>query len=507
MLKLLKTLVSSILLVLFILCFLIINNFFDFLANVLTTMQFMPSFISLFNLKSFFTVLSFLFIITLTFLFGRIYCSFICPLGFLQDFFIKFTSLYKKNSYKYFNKINFLRYGILILLIIFFISGNLLITNLLDPYSIFGRIITDLIKPLIIWINNFFYESLNKSQIYLFIHIKLEKINLFVIFTTLIFFISILITSLLKGRLYCNSICPVGTLLGFISKISLFKINLNSETCTKCGLCEKKCVASCIDSKNNYIDQSLCVRCFNCLDVCKPKSLSFNILKPKPQFNLSRRHFISNSFNYLFAIFLTSFFPLKFLFGKSIPQKFNNKLIIPPGGLNIKHFSNNCTGCLLCVNKCPKKIIRANFLEHQALQIMQASINYSYGFCDYECNICSQVCPTNALIPLSLSEKKLTQIGIVQFIEKDCIVVKNQKDCGACSEHCPTKAVYMIPYKENLFIPATNTEICIGCGACEYACPAIPKAIIVNGNSEHKKAKIVKSNKNIEKVKNNDFPF
>ena len=120
---------------------------------------------------------------------------------------------------------------------------------------------------------------------------------------------------------------------------------------------------------------------------------------------------------------------------------------------------------------------------------MQPVMNYHKGFCNYNCNSCTEVCPTNALRPLVLEAKRLTQLGKVNFIKDNCIVKTEKTACGACAEACPTKAVYMVPYEGNLRIPETNTDICVGCGQCEYACPVTPfKAIFVDGNPVHQVA-------------------
>jgi NAD-dependent dihydropyrimidine dehydrogenase PreA subunit len=134
-------------------------------------------------------------------------------------------------------------------------------------------------------------------------------------------------------------------------------------------------------------------------------------------------------------------------------------------------------------------------------------MNYHKGFCIYNCNKCTEVCPTNALHPLALDAKKLTQIGQVNFIKDNCIVKNDKTACGACAESCPTKAVYMIPYEGNLRIPETNPEICIGCGICEYSCPTTPyKAIFVDGKSVHTAAQKPVSEE-VEKEIMTEFPF
>ena len=148
-----------------------------------------------------------------------------------------------------------------------------------------------------------------------------------------------------------------------------------------------------------------------------------------------------------------------------------------------------------------------SYREFGLASVMQPYMNYHKGFCAYECIRCLEVCPTGALMPLTLEAKKLTQIGKAVFIKDNCIVNTEKTACGACAEACPTKAVHMIPFEERLVIPETKDEICIGCGHCENACPTTPyKAIFVNGNPVHQAAK-KPVNTQTDLKKPEEFPF
>jgi ferredoxin len=120
-----------------------------------------------------------------------------------------------------------------------------------------------------------------------------------------------------------------------------------------------------------------------------------------------------------------------------------------PGATSIGNFSDRCTACSLCVSACPKNVIQPSVLEYGLKGIMQPRMDFHKGFCNFECIICTEICPTGALMPLELEAKKLTQLGKAIFIRDNCIVHTEKTDCGACSEHCPTKAVKMIPYERS----------------------------------------------------------
>jgi ferredoxin len=161
------------------------------------------------------------------------------------------------------------------------------------------------------------------------------------------------------------------------------------------------------------------------------------------------------------------------------------------------------------VSACPTNVITPSFLEYGITGLMQPLMNYQKSFCDYECNICGKVCPTGAILPLPLEEKKLTQIGEVKLIKEKCIVYVNKQNCGACGEVCPTHTINFIN-KGNVLYPETATQYCIGCGACEKACPTSPKSIVVQSNPIHKKAvQYIAAAKlpQPKKETSEDFPF
>jgi ferredoxin len=181
--------------------------------------------------------------------------------------------------------------------------------------------------------------------------------------------------------------------------------------------------------------------------------------------------------------------------------------ISPPGALSREHLQRHCTSCHLCIDKCPTQVLKPAFTEYGLGGMMQPMMYFEKGYCNYSCTLCSEVCPTGALKPLTVAEKHLTQVGQVVFVEDLCVVHTEGTNCGACAEHCPTQAVTMVPYKNELTIPHTNPEICVGCGGCEYICPVRPhRAIHVEANLEHKKAKPFDKGEK-QKVEIQDFGF
>ena len=486
----------------------------DKYVNALTYLQFIPSGIKLITI-GIIAITGFIIVLLITLVSGRTYCSFLCPLGILQDVISRTGGKIKKRFRRFgFKKPHtIIRYGLLgITLIVTLIWGTYFLT-LLDPYSTFGRFITYFLKPIVLILNNFLSGLLGKFDIYTLVNTPFTKFPLPVYIIPSVFLLLVGIMSFTKGRLYCNTICPVGTLLGLISKISLFRIRFDEVKCTRCGRCSLACKSSCIDFLHHDVDISRCVDCFNCLKSCPDKALSYGPVtfrKEKQETDLERRKIIVGSVLLFLGLSNSSrgqnsVAPKP---TKASTVKENRKYpICPPGSTGIENFTKKCTACSLCVTVCPNNVLIPSVKEYGLSGIMQPRMDYHKSFCTYECTKCLEICPTGAIMPLTLEAKKLTQLGKAVFIKDNCIVNTEKTACGACSESCPTKAVHMVPFEGRLVIPETKDEICIGCGHCEFACPTTPyKAIYVNGNPEHKAAKKPENVQSVQK-KPVEFPF
>ena len=376
-------------------------------------LQFMPLLQRV--IADFFVIALILFLIIagLTFFCGRIYCSLFCPLGILQEItgFIK-QKLIKKQCRE---QINFpLKYFIAAIVWGILLGGSTIAIKYIDPYTIFGSAMTGTIFGI----------------------------------TAVVL---VIIAVLLKDRIFCTNFCPVGTILGLISKISLNKIYI-SEVCVSCGQCERNCPSGCINSKEKKVDNETCIKCLKCLEVCPKGGIKFGKTPKKDvKFSIKRRQLIiAGTALALFGSMVKA--------GIEIKDKIVEKLkdvILPPGAVNKEIFFNKCLNCNLCVENCPQKILVKANDEYGAVHI-----DYSKGVCDYNCHKCSEVCPSGAIKKLTLEEKQKTRIAMAMINEDKC------SQCGECVKACPVHAII----KENGKPPVLNAMKCIGCGACKQAC-------------------------------------
>lgn len=487
------------------------------ISTTLLRLQFVPAFVSLFSGG----FIAFALLLVLTLLFGRVYCSFLCPLGIMQDIISRISNAVRKkaNGGKlpktgrgYRKPHTILRYTILVLTFGLFFAGIATPLALTDPYSNYGTISIQLFGTVELWINNllaglfpatFYFQPYTRLALYAFIWSSF-------------FFIVVFIFSMLRGRLYCNTICPVGSLLGLISGFSLFKPAIKKDMCVKCNACAINCKSNCINIETKEIDVTRCVSCYNCMISCKRGGVKLvpvwggknkrDKTGPEPFQREIERTERRNALITMGAL-VSGIAAKKILSAKEtlLPADEANKVkeipIAPPGAGSIERLKELCTACHACVAACPNKIIKPAVLEYGLDGFMAPTITYDKKFCAYDCNKCTQACPHGALKHIPLEEKKVTQIGRAKYIAKNCIVFTDNTDCGACDEHCPTKAIVMteVKNKPGLYFPKLNRDICIGCGACEYICPAGPKAIVVDGNAVQVKAHPPKVEKQEEK--------
>lgn len=438
-------------------------------------------------------------LVVLTLLFGRLYCSVICPLGIMQDVFAWFGRHTKKNRYTFSPAKNVLRYVMLAVLIIALAAGIGSVAALLAPYSTYGRIVQNLFAPLWQWGNNLLAYMAERADSYAFYSVDVWIRSAVTFGIASVAFIAIGILAWRNGRTWCNTVCPVGTVLGFLSKYSLFKPVIDTSKCNGCGLCARNCKAACIDSKNHCIDYSRCVACMDCLDRCHKGAIAYTRRRKTQETGTeqsgvpdsARRSFLTGV-GMLVATAAVRAQEKKVDGGlaviedKKIPER--RTPIVPPGARSLRNMASHCTACQLCVSACPNGVLRPSAkLE----TLMQPESSYERGYCRPECTKCSEVCPAGAILRITAADKSAIQIGHAVWVRENCVPLTDGVECGNCARHCPSGAIQMVPSEadnpDSPKIPVVNAERCIGCGACENLCPARPfSAIYVEGHQNHR---------------------
>lgn len=432
-------------------------------------LQFLPSCMAL-------NFAAIVFVLLLTLVFGRIYCSVICPMGVFQDLVIRVRKLLSPKGRKpkrhFVKEPRIVRYGVLALVIVTALTFSQLLLTVLAPYSAYGRMVRSIV-------------GLSRG----------ESLAPALLITAAATLVVICVCAWIWGRGWCNTVCPVGSVLGLVSRFSLFKVSIDQSQCVSCRKCEKGCKSSCIDIDTHTIDHSRCVDCFDCLDSCPKGGIKFRFSLPRKaktgpvteSVDKGRRAFMATT------AFVGSSLALgaqnKRLDGgladvidKTSPER--SERLVPFGAESVKDFYDRCTACQLCVSNCPNGVLRPSTdIGH----FLQPQMGYEKGWCRPECTTCSQVCPAGAIRPLKAEEKLTHKIGTAKVNLSLCLAAKDEAGCGNCSRHCPVGAVRMVKtdgYHRS--IPVVAEAQCIGCGACEYLCPARPiSAISVDGISVH----------------------
>lgn len=416
------------------------------------------------------------FVLLLTLVFGRIYCSVICPMGVFQDLVIRVRKLLSPKGRKpkrhFVKEPRIVRYGVLALVIVTALTFSQLLLTVLAPYSAYGRMVRSIV-------------GLSRG----------ESLAPALLITAAATLVVICVCAWIWGRGWCNTVCPVGSVLGLVSRFSLFKVSIDQSQCVSCRKCEKGCKSSCIDIDTHTIDHSRCVDCFDCLDSCPKGGIKFRFSLPRKaktgpvteSVDKGRRAFMATTALVGGSLALGAQNKrldggLADVIDKTSPERAER--LVPFGAESVKDFYDRCTACQLCVSNCPNGVLRPSTdIGH----FLQPQMGYEKGWCRPECTTCSQVCPAGAIRPLKAEEKLTHKIGTAKVNLSLCLAAKDKAGCGNCSRHCPVGAVRMVKTDGyNRSIPVVAEAQCIGCGACEYLCPARPiSAITVDGISVH----------------------
>lgn len=459
-------------------------------------------------------------VLSLTAILGRWYCASLCPMGALQDLALwirrklaqkppRFTFSHPKHYLPWF-LVAAIAYGLL--------RGNGLLYAMFEPYGAALRPLFIAIEPIA---RRFSFQTLgNEYQSFSAQALLFGSLWLGILLTVGFF----------KGRFFCRHLCPVGAILELSSAKTKWRIQVDPSTCVMCGKCERVCRASCVNSSDNFVDHRRCVLCFDCLSQCPTGAIAYKPVRTqsvgfdKRGENIAVGSPVDSRREFLKALPTVVAGTLWILVEPSVRRSGQSygmvtigaerrHVALPPGAGSLSRLRSRCVGCGLCESVCPSGVIQISAAVQGIAHPVLPMLNYSRGYCQYECRRCMAVCPTGALQLVSSGEKKQIRVGISHFIRGRCIIVRHGRPCGACAEHCPTGAISLQIVsrgrgkRANLPEPVIDESLCIGCGACETVCPAQPrKAIYVEGLSIHEKIQLTKRSSDVSTPKK-DFPF
>jgi len=448
-------------------------------------------FIALMNLLVLHALPSVLFlsliIVGLTLVFGRFFCSWVCPFGAMNELVYFFKKDKLGRGGKEFQRF---KYYLLVGLILaaFF---SLQMGGMFDPISLSIRSFSISILPATNLLIRNFFDSLFSVEgirtfsepIYGFLkaHFLSFEQPYFrqAAFIGLIFF-GLLFINLYQRRFWCRSLCPLGALLGFISKVSVLRLQQRDE-CDGCGVCARGCQGGADPDKIEGWKAHECYVCGNCTASCPKKTLSFKFSKPfyvrSAKIDLKRR--------YLFYSILAGMGIVPIVRVGPKDKVPNPDLIRPPGAVEEGEFLNRCVRCGECMKVCLTNGLQPTLFEAGLEGIWTPMFDFKLGYCEYNCTLCGQVCPSQAIEELSVEEKQKVKIGLAFVDRGRCIPYILGEECLVCHEHCPTpkKAIILTEQdspisRKRVRFPSVDPELCIGCGICENRCPLVDRPAI-----------------------------
>ena len=468
--------------------------------NAVLVTQFGPGLMGLTSVLFLDTLAAVVLIAVVTLLFGRIYCSFLCPLGILQDGIAWLTHWKKWNRYRFLDT-RPVKYGVFLCVLILGSAGVMLPLTALLPSSNFFTIVSNVFLRVFSTTDPETGAPAGQFSVNPPAAAFAFSLGVFLIVAAM---------AAWRGRLYCNTLCPVGAVLSLLGRSPLYRITLSQEMCVSCGMCEAACKGGAISAKKKNVLAENCVMCFNCIGACKRGGVTLEKRPKMAAFSLSRRHFIGAAGGVVAG---AGAYMLVRKLENSMPRP-SSEPAMPPGAGNAKRFHSKCVGCGICIRECEGKVLVPAVGQYGLAGFMQPVVDYSRGSCVYDCNRCSNICPPNALLPLSLAGKQRTRIGIA-IVGGSCV------GCGICAEKCPANAIFiesriLMPLPPDAPQPSAHPprreaetqrkakvilDYCIGCGVCRNVCP-LPDgpAITVSGVSEQIRVKKAEPRNEAENV-------
>ena len=431
----------------------------------------------------------------LTLIFGRFFCGWVCPLGALLDC-TSWLLGKKRPPRQLAPRLKQLKY-----LLLFALAGSALFTlqlvYLFDPISLLIRSLAVAVYPALnVMANTFFgvlYASDNgaitavSEPVYTFLKahfLAFEQPYFQSAIGVGLLFAGILALEAISRRFWCRYLCPLGALFGLLARLPLIKRKVSEPDCSGCSLCARSCRMEAIAPEFIATERSECIGCFDCEAICPERAVNFGVAGATAATtpDLSRRGLLTACALGAVAV------PL---FGAEASEKQGNPARIrPPGALPEKEFLARCTRCGECMRVCIANGLQPAIFEAGAIGVWSPVLVSRIGYCEYNCTLCGQVCPTGAITRLQLAKKQEVKIGLADIDRSRCLPWNGNSECIVCEEHCPTPVKAIRLREEEVYSvnsgtmikvqrPYVDEKLCIGCGICETRCPLSDRSAIV----------------------------
>ncbi len=431
-------------------------------------------------------------LIILALVVGRAWCGWLCPLGSILDLF-PFTKWFRYKSRPW-EWLRGLKYGLLLAILILAALGNLTLL-VADPLTIVTRTFTLSVWPplesLTTAVETGLYrlpslqnfvtklDDLLRPEVFPFQQLVIRDALLFGLL-----FLAIILLNFAAERFWCRYLCPMGGMLGMLAKIGLVKRQVN-EHCTQCKLCARACPTGTVNAEKGFAsDPAECTLCMDCLKVCPSRAIDFKAslqLAGWSEYDPGRRAALAALGT---GVILAGAGKLL-----DVSAAKSTYLLRPPGSQDEAKFLAKCIRCADCLRICPTNVLQPAVGEAGAAGFGTPVLATRLGYCEFNCNSCGQVCPTEAIPRLTLEEKQVQVIGLAVIDKERCIPWDLHTPCAVCEEMCP-----LTPKAITLKIgsgqgqgqgqghgegegggsvprPVVDGTLCIGCGICEFKCP------------------------------------
>jgi len=443
-----------------------------------------------------------LILLVLTAFAGRFFCGWICPLGTSLDASDGIMAKASRSNTPEKTRLRWIKYGIWIAIVSASIF-SIQLAGFLDPMSLFTRTAVTVLYPVFVyftdgWIGLMFSVGfledtafrINQAlqSLVLPVHAVLFRGSIFIA----AMFLIILVLGHYQKRFWCRNLCPLGAMLGLFSLFRLYRRRVD-DTCTECGLCHRSCRMGAITKDVRKTDHTECINCMDCQAICPVHAIHFD-LRSTPSaapVDLSRRRILGAGASGIAALGL-----LRVGFRDSVSA---GKVVRPPASLEEAGFLDRCVRCGECIRICSTSGAGLHFtaLESGWEGLGTPQLLTPAGYCEYNCNLCGQVCPTGAIHPVTVDEKHRIKMGTAHFNKATCIPWYYGENCMVCEEHCPVpeKAIQFVEKEittidgrmASVLLPYVREDRCIGCGICTWCCPLTgDKGITLNHDGEQR---------------------